>query len=117
MKKISLLLIFATIYFWSTSAFSQNMVLDQAKISAIETLVEKKLLKFDFSLDKAWISPSVWNQYNIDGKQSFSVLCAMYIKHRKGNKTDSHPVIDVYDYNNGKHLASFGPLRGFKIIN
>lgn len=96
---------------------AQTISLDQKKIAAIETLVEKKLLKFDYELERAWISPSVWDQYNVDGKQSFTILCAMYIKHRKRDRSDKHPVLDLYDYNKGKQIASFGPIAGFRIFN
>tara|TARA_R110002074_G_scaffold156296_1_gene312489 strand:+ start:610 stop:960 length:351 start_codon:yes stop_codon:yes gene_type:complete len=96
---------------------AQNVVLDDKKVAAIESLVENKLLKFDYELEKAWVSPTVWTQYNLDGKQSFTILCAMYIKHRKRDRSDKHPVLDLYDYNNGKRIASFGPLAGFRTFN
>ncbi|MEX2592930.1 MAG: hypothetical protein WD426_09145 [Anditalea sp.] len=116
MKKLPFFLAISFIMFYG-NIIAQTISLDQGKITAIETLVEKTLLKFDYSLEKAWVSPSVWDQYNIDGKKSFTILCAMYVKHRNRDKSDKHPVIDIYDYKNGKYIASFGPIGGFRVFN
>lgn len=95
---------------------AQEVKLDQNKVNAIETLVKEKHLKFDYDLDKAWVSPVVWNQYNVDGKESFSKLCALYIRYKQKDSKSS-PSLDLYDYNSGKQIASYGPIRGFRIIN
>jgi hypothetical protein len=112
MNKISLcfILLFITI-----KVFSQNAQLDQKKVDAIETLVSNKLLKFDYDLEKAWVSPAVWAQYNVDGKNSFTQLCALYIRYRQKER-DKNPAIDLFDYNTGKQIASYGPIRGFRLF-
>jgi hypothetical protein len=116
MKKatVSILLLY---FLCNYQIVAQTVSLDTNKINAIETLVEKGLLKFDFSLNKAWVSPSVWKQYNVDGKESFTVLCALYTKHRKKDTSNSYPEIDLFDYNSGKQIASLGSIRGFRILN
>lgn len=98
------------------SIHAQEVRLDQNKVNAIETLIKEKHLKFDYELDKAWVSPVVWNQYNVDGKESFTKLCALYIRYKQKD-SKSTPVLDMYDYNSGKQIASYGPIRGFRIIN
>lgn len=117
MNKIKVFLFTVIVVFYFTNLSAQTVSLDQNKISAIETLIEKKLLKFDYELERAWVSPSVWNQYNVDGKQSFTILCAMYVKYRNRDRSDKHPVLDLYDYKSGKQIASFGPIAGFRIFN
>lgn len=110
MKK--LFSITALLLFLSTVAvYSQS--LDQGKISAIEELISKQMLKFDYELDKAWVSPVVWNQYNVDGKENFTLFCARYIRHRQ--KSTVKPSVDLYDYQSGKKIAEYSILWGFSI--
>lgn len=90
--------------------------LDQKKIDAIEQLVQMGSLKFDYELDKAWIAPAIWNQYNIDAKENVAIYCSLYIRYKQNDRKTS-PMVDMYDYKSGKHLASYGPIMGFRIKN
>lgn len=112
MKKLFTIITFLLI---SSISFAQQTKLDQKKVNAIETLVKQQLLKFNYELDKVYVAPSVWNQYNIDGKESFTKLCAIYLRYKQNDRYNS-PSLDLFDYNTGKKLASYGPILGFRIV-
>lgn len=113
MKILFSLFLFACLSF-STCLAQQS--LDQSKVNAIESLIKMGAMKFDYDLDKAWISPGVWKQYNVDGKENFTIYSALYIRYKQRDPK-STPMIDLYDYSSGKHLASYGPIRGFRIMD
>ncbi|WP_439473845.1 hypothetical protein [Algoriphagus formosus] len=94
---------------------SAQLQLDQKKVDAIESLVSTGLLKFDYELDKAWVSPAVWDGYNVDGKAAFTEYCALYIRYKTKNR-DQQASVDLFDYKSGKKIAQYGWL-GFKIID
>ncbi|MFN3802351.1 hypothetical protein [Belliella pelovolcani] len=99
----------------SSISHAQEVKLDQNKINAIETLVKEKLLKFDYELDKVYVSPNVWSQYNVEGKETFTKLCAIYLRYKQNDKKNS-PGLDLFDYNTGKKIATYGSIRGFRIV-
>lgn len=111
MKKSFLLTV---LFITLSTAFALSQSLDQGKVQAIEKLISQKLLKFDAELDKAWVSPAVWNQYNIDGKENFTTYCALYIRYKR-RETNLKPSLDLYDYQSGKKIAEYSSIWGFSI--
>ncbi len=114
MKK---LLILVTVFFGTYAlVLAQNQQLPPESKKVITDLIKDGYMKIDYDLDKAWISPRMWHGWNVDEKELVTFVTSMYIRnYQKDSKTP--PMVDMYDYKSGKHLASYGPLRGFKIIN
>ncbi len=110
MKKAILITAFS-ICLVSLNSLAQSM--DAKKIEAIEELIASELLKIEISTDKAWVSPSVWNAYNIEGKETFTFYCAQYIRYKE--RSSNKPSVDLYDFNSGKKIAEYSPIWGFSV--
>jgi hypothetical protein len=107
----ALILVSVFLFFFSKNSFSQSM--DAEKVAAVEELIARKLLKIEISTDKAWVSPSVWNSYNIEGKETFTFYCAQYIRYKE--RSSNKPSLDLYDFNSGKKIAEYSPIWGFSV--
>jgi hypothetical protein len=97
-----------------TSAQDYQLTTEKAKV--IEDLVKDGYMKFDLELDKAWVSPGIWNQWNVDEKELLTTYAALFIRYKQRD-SKSTPMIDLFDYKSGRQVASYGPIRGFRIIN
>jgi len=78
--------------------------------AAIEKLQKRGLLRLDCSEPdaKAWIAPAAWKRYDAVEKEDVTKTLAAYCHPQS-------PSISILDKQSGRKLASYGPVRGFKL--
>lgn len=91
---------------------SKTLSLSQAQTDLINSYIDQGYLKFDYSLNYAYVSPTIWLSIEFEAKQFLSTTIAIYY----GNKNGTHPYrIEIYDKMSGKKLAEYSQDWGFEV--
>jgi len=75
-------------------------------------LNEGVVKKLDIQLERAWIDDSIWALCNAEIKENIAKALSMYCAIKKNQE---YGTIEILGWQSGKKLASYSPLRGFKV--
>ena len=84
--------------------FIQQQEIAKALVSK---LVERGVLRLDVDSRKGWIDPGFWALIDAETKEKMTMAIAIYCN-------PDYSVIDLYDKQTAKEVASYGPFQGFK---
>ena len=99
-----------------TESQSQASDLSEADKKEIAEYVLKNtesgtIQKIDVEFHKVYVNPLIWNLTNVEQKEHFTKMLALYCSFQSSY---TGKYIDVFDYQSGKKLAKQG-LLGFKV--
>lgn len=89
-----------------SAAQSTAPAVDPRITSTIETMIRTGLLRVDADLRRAWIAPEAWYGVDAQTKELMTRAIAIHV-------SPSNPMVTLYDNQNAREIASYGPFQGF----
>ena len=96
----------------SDPASEKERVLNQDQVALLEKMKKEEYLRIESNLNKAYISPIIWNGLDAKGKEDFSAVIAIHCGNAKNNKSYW---AEIFDKQSGKKLAKYSFSWGFKV--
>ena len=98
--------------FVALAAFAQKYNLTRDQIEFLQELVDENYLILKPELNQAYIDTDLWRGMDINIKNDFGAVLAIYCTNQKG--TDIYWV-EIFDMYSGRKLAKWSETWGLKI--